>query len=89
MYWSFLFYQGKPILIALFIDWVKNGNNPEKLVDFNTQVVFEQALITKVQGFFPDNHAVLLAAHFYQRFNSEILAFLLDQYLRQTDKVGF
>jgi tetratricopeptide (TPR) repeat protein len=70
--------RGKPILVALTVDWIRNGNDPGELIAFPPDS-FEQAIVERVQELnFPENEAIMAMAHFYRRFDEQIMAYLLE-----------
>lgn len=70
--------QGRPILVALTIDWINFGFSPHDLIKYQGDQ-FEQAMVERVQQLhYPEDHAILAMAHIYRRFNEEILAYILD-----------
>jgi tetratricopeptide (TPR) repeat protein len=74
---------GRPILIALMVDWLNFGNTPEELVDQLPQQ-FEQAMVERVSQLrFPEDQTILAMAHFYRRFGEQILARIFDKTLEE------
>ncbi|MBD3338202.1 MAG: tetratricopeptide repeat protein [Candidatus Lokiarchaeota archaeon] len=72
--------KGRPIFIALTIDWLRYGNTIQELIADHTPEQFERFMVERVQKLhYPEDHAILAMAHFYRRFNDEILKLLLDQ----------
>ncbi|MGB8648961.1 MAG: tetratricopeptide repeat protein [Anaerolineae bacterium] len=79
--------RGRPILVALTTDWIRFGNEPRELVSYGPEQ-FESAMVERIlQLRFPEDEAILAAAHLHRRFNEEILAFLLDQSTDLTTRV--
>lgn len=69
---------GRPVLVALTADWIRDGNDPEELVAFPSDR-FERAIVERVQKLhFPENRAVMAMGYFYRRFDEKILACILD-----------
>ncbi len=72
--------NGRPIYIALTIDWLRYGNTLQELIADHTPEQFERFMVERVQKLhYPEDHAILAMAHFHRRFNDEILALLLNQ----------
>jgi tetratricopeptide (TPR) repeat protein len=77
--------QGRPILIALIVDWLNQGNTVESLLDYDPidrdrVDKFEQDLVSnilKLQD--PEDRAILAMAHFYKRCDEDMLAFILHE----------
>jgi tetratricopeptide (TPR) repeat protein len=72
--------NGRPIYIALTIDWLRYGNTIQELIADHTPEQFARFMVERVQNLhYPEDHAILAMAHFHRRFNDEILALLLNQ----------
>jgi tetratricopeptide (TPR) repeat protein len=70
--------SGRPILVALFADWYKDGHSPNELLSYAKED-FERAMVSYIQQIRrPEDKAILAMSHFYRRFNSLILADLLS-----------
>lgn len=70
--------KGKPILIALTIDWIRDGHAIGELMDYDPSE-FEEATVTRVQRLgYPEDKVILAMAHLYRRFNEKILSHILD-----------
>lgn len=71
--------EGKPILVTLTTDWIRDGNDPKELAAFPSDK-FEQSIVGKVHELnFPENEAMMAMAHFHRRFDENMLAYLLEQ----------
>ncbi|MCV6637080.1 tetratricopeptide repeat protein [Candidatus Albibeggiatoa sp. nov. NOAA] len=70
--------QGKPILIALVVDWLKIDNSISKLLSINKgEQAFEQALIKRIANLtYPEDQVIWAMAHIYRRFDEKILAYI-------------
>jgi tetratricopeptide (TPR) repeat protein len=81
-------WTGRPILIALFIDWINSGNDPKRLESFKDTDSFEKTLVSQTEElYFPENKAIFFMALFYRRFNTEILAELLSISLPEAETI--
>jgi len=70
--------EGRPILVALVVDWVRDGHPLSELLAY-AQPEFESAMVERVQQLrFPEDQAILAMAHLYRRFNEKILTQVLD-----------
>lgn len=80
--------RGRPIFIALTIDWLRYGNTIQELTADHTPEGFERFMVERVQKLhYPEDHAILAMAHFYRRFNDEIFALLLNHTKIEPQKV--
>ena len=71
--------QGRPIFIALSLDWMRSGNMLEVLIEC-TADEFERKMVERVQQlYFSEDQAILAMAYFHRRFNAEIMAYIFDQ----------
>jgi tetratricopeptide (TPR) repeat protein len=71
--------RGRPVLIALTVDWIRFGNAPQDLVAYQPDR-FEPAMVERVQQLrFPEDQAILAMAHLHRRFNEQILAYILER----------
>ena len=76
--------QGRPILIALTVDWLHFGRFPDSLIDY-TPEQFEQAMVEPVQQLqFPEDQIILAMAHFYRRFDEQLLSYVLEKVLKRS-----
>ena len=72
--------NGRPILIALTIDWVRFGNSPADLIKAKNHEDFKRFMVERVQQLhFPEDLAILTMAHFHRRIDESILSLLLQQ----------
>lgn len=72
--------EGRPVLIALAVDWLAYGFTPEKLVDCATPQDFEHLMIRRVQELHtPEDKVITAMAHFYRRFDERFLAYILNK----------
>lgn len=70
--------RGRPILLALTVDWINFGNSPQDLISYKPEQ-FERAMVERVQQLrYPEDHAILAMAHLQKRFDEHILAFTLE-----------
>lgn len=70
---------GRPILIALAVDWLRYGFQPEKLIDCSSEE-FERLMIRRIQELQSTEDQVITAmAHFYRRFDERFLGHILDK----------
>ncbi len=80
--------NGKPILIALTVDWIHNGNFIESLLDVSKEE-FEQQLVERVNLLSQTENKVILAmSHFHKRFNSKILLKLFPDNIHNIDEAN-
>ncbi len=71
--------EGRPIFIALSLDWLRSGNTLGELVDYMPDE-FERAMVARVQKLhFPEDQAILAMAYFHRRFNAGVMAYIFDQ----------
>jgi len=78
--------QGRPILIGLIVDSLKNNNYPEELLDCKSNEEFERMLVGGIQELDKEQNLVILAlAHLYRHFDEKILAHIFDK----TEKEAF
>lgn len=69
--------EGRPVLIALTVDWLHSGNAIRDLSSFD-RAQFECAMVNKVRGLkSPFDRVILAMAHLHRRFNERILAYIL------------
>jgi len=70
--------EGRPVLIALTVDWLHSGNAIRDLSGFD-KAQFERAMVDKVRGLkSPFDRVILAMAHLHRRFNEKILTYILD-----------
>jgi|GEM_PF-3371421 len=70
---------GKPILIGLTVDWIRNGNLSRQLLTLDPHE-FEENLVRQVGlGSLPENRVILAMAHFHKRFDEKILGALFPE----------
>lgn len=80
--------EGRPILIALSVDWLRYGLGEEKLVSCSTVRDFERLMIQQVQELLvPEDQVILAMAHFSRRFDDRFLAFILDESIEEARKL--
>lgn len=66
--------RGKPILLSLFIDWLRDGHDPDELLDFNYLHTFEESLVKRVLGLHdPEARDIIAMSFFPRRFNAKLL----------------
>lgn len=76
--------QGRPIMIALTVDWLRFGRLPDNLMNY-TPEQFERAMIERIQQLqFPEDQIILAMAHFYRRFDEQLLSYVLENILRRS-----
>jgi tetratricopeptide (TPR) repeat protein len=82
--------QGKPILIGLTVDWMRNGNFLDTLLDMPPEE-FERNLVKQIELLSrPENQVILAMAHFYKRFDERILVALFPELApTETDAIQF
>jgi len=72
--------QGRPILIGLIVDSLKNNNDPEELLECESNEEFERMLVEGIQELDKEQNIVILAlAHLYRRFDEKILAHIFHK----------
>lgn len=75
--------EGRPILIALVLDWLKDGHAIQQLLSYEKEQ-FEASMVKRVAALrFPEDYIILCMAYLSRRFNGEILARVLN--LPQTE----
>ena len=81
--------EGSPILIALVVDWVKDGHALDNLLNYDTRSTFEKAMVDYVHRLrYPEDQTILSMAHLYHRFNEEILEHVLDLPIKATEVIS-
>ncbi len=76
---------GRPILVALVVDWIRDGHAFDELLDY-AQSDFEKGMVEYVHKMkYPEDQAILVMAYLYRRFNAEILEQVLDLPLKTSD----
>ena len=79
--------RGRPILIALTVDWLRLGDRIESIVDY-TQYDFEKKIVSRVQDLrYNENNVLLAMAHFYRRFDAQMYAFVRDIPIKTAEKL--
>jgi tetratricopeptide (TPR) repeat protein len=64
--------QGRPILVALIVDWANNGNDLKELANINPDQ-FERELVLKIVTLrTPEDEGISLMAFLHRRFDEEI-----------------
>lgn len=70
---------GRPVLIALTLDWIRDGHALAELLEVKPEA-FEHAVISRIAKLrYPEDQGILAMAHLYRRFNETILAEVLDE----------
>jgi tetratricopeptide (TPR) repeat protein len=71
--------DGRPILIALTLDWIQHGYPVEELINC-AKDDFKELMVRRVQELrFNIDQAILAMAHFHRRFNEDFLAHILQR----------
>lgn len=71
--------DGRPILVALTLDWIQYGYPVEELINCPKDD-FKQLMVRRVQELrFNIDQAILAMAHFHRRFNEDFLAHILHR----------
>ncbi len=80
--------DGHPILIALTIDWIKDGNTANDLVNFDNKENFKENLVSRVQHLnFPEDQAILSMAHLYRRYDRDVFSYIWERSEEETKKI--
>ena len=76
---------GRPILVALTVDWLNYGKKPEEL-EAEKPEEFERAMIQRISELRkPEDQVILAMAHLKRRFNSGFLAYILEKSIEEAD----
>jgi tetratricopeptide (TPR) repeat protein len=69
--------RGRPIFVALTLDWLHVGYSVQELVNCDPPH-YERLMIRRVQELhFDEDQAILAMAHLYRRFDAQLLSFIL------------
>lgn len=90
--------DGRPLLVALVVDWVNNGHALSELESSGSaprnrrhkdrQANFEGTLVEFVKELkYPEDQAIYAMAHLYRRFNEEILGHILDMSPAESERI--
>lgn len=77
---------GRPLLIALTADWLKEGDSPEHLINLaeDTPDLFERELVQRINKLQrPEDFVIFSMAHVYHRFDAEVLLHLISIDIRE------
>lgn len=70
--------EGRPILIALTIDWILLGHRAQEIIDIEASE-YESTLVSWIRELRnPEDQAILYMAVLYRRFDQDLLAKLLE-----------
>ena len=70
---------GRPILVAVLVDWFRDGHALSELLAYTQPEEFEKAMVDYIRKLrHPEDRAILAMAHLYRRFDEDILAHILD-----------
>lgn len=71
--------QGRPILVALTIDWLNYGSSPEEL-DADSPEAFERMMIERISELrYPEDQTILAMAQLKRRFDARFLVEVLGE----------
>ncbi len=78
--------RGRPVLVALMLDWINFiSNTPEELAEYQPDE-FERALVERVGELrFEEDQIILAMAHFNRRFDANILAYIFEKTVEQAE----
>ncbi|MGA1408887.1 MAG: tetratricopeptide repeat protein [Prochlorotrichaceae cyanobacterium] len=77
--------QGRPILVALTVDWLNYGKTPQEL-EAETPEEFERLMVQRIRELRnPEDQAILAMAHLKRRFDAGFLEFLLGEPREQAE----
>ncbi|MDJ0702164.1 MAG: tetratricopeptide repeat protein [Leptolyngbyaceae cyanobacterium MO_188.B28] len=79
--------RGRPILVALTIDWLNNGSSPKEL-DAATPKAFERMMIERISELrYPEDQTILAMAQLKRRFDDCFLVEVLGESIEKAQEL--